>query len=416
MTPLVAFSLDPYIRDWLDLALRMLHVIAAIGWIGSSFYFMLLDQSLRPAKDQADTAAGVKGEAWEVHGGGFYHVQKYQVTPKELPEHLTWFKWEAYSTWLTGFALIVVLFWFDAGARMIDPNIADLTSAQAVGISAAMLAGAWVLYDVFCRVLWNKNTLLLGVLVGVLALAAAWGSGELFSARTAWLQTGAMLGTIMAGNVFFNIIPAHWELIRAKEQGRDPDPTPGLKAKARSVHNNYLTLPVLLTMLAGHFPFLTAHEYSWVILGMLMFLGAFIRHYYNLRHSGKNVTAIPAICAVLLISMVVLLWPGDKGTDKADAPSGKGSKTTSGPTNGNAPAGEAGKDLFSSSGCGGCHTLSAGGGTGTAGPNLDTLQPEAATVVAAVTNGKGSMPAFGSKLSDDEIETLAGFVAENAGE
>src|SRR5262249_25911233 len=214
-------GLDAYATDWLDLLLRWLHVIAAIAWIGSSFYFVLLDQSLRFPKDVADREAGVGGELWEVHGGGFYHVQKYRVAPPELPDHLAWFKWEAYTTWLSGFGLMVVLYYLNAHTYLIDPAVAALSTWQAVAISVGVPLGGGVVYDVLCRMLGGRE-LLLGVCIVGLTALAAWGSGRLFAPRAAYLQVGAMLGTMMAGNVLFNIIPAHWELIRAKEAGREP--------------------------------------------------------------------------------------------------------------------------------------------------------------------------------------------------
>ena len=241
-----------YLKDLADLVLRLLHVVAGIAWIGASFYFIRLDLGLRPPEDAADAERGVAGEYWGVHGGGFYHSQKYKVAPPALPEHLHWFKWEAYTTWLSGFALLVVLYWLDADTRLVDPAVADLSTWQAVAISAAGLALAWLAYDAACRVLRDDRAV--AVAVAVLVTLSAFAAGELFAARAAFLQVGAMLGTIMAANVFFVIIPAHWELVRAKQQGREPDPAPGLRAKQRSVHNNYLTLPVVFTMLAGHFP------------------------------------------------------------------------------------------------------------------------------------------------------------------
>ncbi|MGZ8687996.1 MAG: urate hydroxylase PuuD, partial [Gaiellaceae bacterium] len=273
--------LDPYVTDWLNLLFRWLHVIAAMAWIGASFYFVLLDQSLEPPKKTDDIRDGVGGELWEVHGGGFYHVKKYKIAPPVLPEHLAWFKWEAYTTWLSGFALMVVLYYVNASAYLIDPEVADLTSWQAVGISLVLLVAGWVVYDVLCRGLIGHDGVLWLLIVALSALAS-WGCTQLFQPRAAFLQVGAMLGTIMAGNVFFNIIPAHRELIRAKRDGREPDPTPGIVAKQRSVHNNYLTLPVLFTMIAGHFAFTYGAGRAWVVLLVIMLLGAWARLFYNL--------------------------------------------------------------------------------------------------------------------------------------
>src|SRR5947207_1359880 len=239
------------------------------------------DRRRRPKRPE-DCEAGVGGELWQVHGGGFYHVQKYRVAPGELPEHLAWFKWEAYTTWLSGFGLLVVLYYLDAHSTLIDPTIADLTSGEAITISVGLLVLAWVVYDLLCRAFGSRELLLAGCLI-VLTALAAWGTSELFAPRAAALQVGAMLGTIMAANVLFSIIPAHWELIRAKEAGREPDPAPALAAKQRSVHNNYLTLPVLLTMLAGHFSFVYTTGHAWLVLVALMLLGGGIRLFFNLR-------------------------------------------------------------------------------------------------------------------------------------
>jgi uncharacterized membrane protein len=300
--------LDPYLTDWLNLLLRWLHVIASIAWIGASFYFVLLDNALRPPKRLED--AGVGGELWEVHGGGFYHVQKYRVAPPELPDQLAWFKWEAYTTWLSGFGLMVLLYYFEARTYLIDPTVADLSTWQAVGISVGLLAAAWLVYDVLCRISAGREVLLWIAITGLVALAT-WGSTELFAPRAAFLQVGAMLGTVMAGNVLFNIIPAHWELIRAKEAGREPDPTPGIVAKQRSVHNNYFTLPVLLTMLGGHFAFLYGSDHTWLVLLVLMAVAAWARLFFNLRHAGRTIWAIPAIGAIVLLVLALAIRPQD---------------------------------------------------------------------------------------------------------
>ena len=391
-------AIDPYLRDWLALLIRWLHVIAAVSWIGASFYFVHLDQSLRFPKDVADREAGVGGELWEVHGGGFYHVQKYRVAPHELPDHLAWFKWEAYTTWLSGFALLVLLYWLDARAYLIDPSVADIGPWTAVGISAGLLVVAWLVYDVLCRILGRHELVLaLAILAGT--ALAAWGTGQLFSPRAAWLQTGAMLGTVMAANVLFVIIPAHWELVRAKEAGRDPDPAPGIEAKRRSVHNNYLTLPVLVTMLAGHFTFLTGRAHAWLILLVLMLVGAWVRHFYNLRHAGRtHWWMLGAAGAAVAILAVVLI------------PSGNG---------GAAPVTPAliaqGKTVFATAGCTGCHTLKDAGATATVGPNLDDARPSASLVIDRVTSGQGGMPPFSGKLSSAQIQAVAAYVSTTAG-
>ena len=309
-------ALDPYATEWLNLLTRWLHVVAAIAWVGSSFYFIALDNHLRPPADKDDADAGVGGESWEVHGGGFYQVQKYTVAPKTLPETLYWFKWEAYTTWLSGFALLIVLYYLNADQYLIDPSVADLTSGEAVAISIGLLAAAWLVYDGLCRVLGARPLVLAGTLL-VLITLAAWGISHLFSGRAMYIQIGAMLGTMMAGNVLFVIIPAHWELVRAKQAGREPDPRANERGKLRSVHNNYLTLPVVFTMISGHFPSTYGHSYSWLILVVLLVIGAWVRHFFNLRHTGRNVWAIPVTAAVAIAVLAVVIRPKEESASGA---------------------------------------------------------------------------------------------------
>jgi uncharacterized membrane protein len=308
--------LDPYLTDVLDACLRFLHVISAIAWIGASLYFVRLDLGLRPPRAEADARRGVAGEFWGVHGGGLYHSQKYRLAPAEMPAPLHWFKWEAYTTWLSGFALLVVLYYLDADLRLIDPAVADLDASEATVISICGLGLAWVAYDVLCTNVGARSQRALAV-AGVVALAlAAWISSELFAARAAFIQVGAMLGTIMAANVLFVIIPAHRKLVRAMEKGLEPDPAPLLEAKERSVHNNYLTLPVLFTMLAGHAAFTFGHEHAWLALVLISVLLAGIRHFFNLWHTGRRVWWIPAAAAVAVVALA--LWLEPEGTPTPD--------------------------------------------------------------------------------------------------
>ena len=306
MAQLLAF--DPYATDWLNLLFRWLHVIAGIVWIGSSFYFIALDNHLRPPKDSREADEGIGGEAWEIHGGGFYNIKKYLVAPRVLPETLHWFKWEAYTTWLSGFALMIVLYYLNADTYLIDKTVADLTTGEAIAISVGLLAAGWVTYDLLCRFLGSRPLVLAAILLGLITFAA-WGVGQLFSGRATYLQIGAMLGTMMVGNVFFVIIPAHWELVRAKEAGREPDPAANARAKLRSVHNNYLTLPVVFTMLSNHFPFTYGHSYAWLILVTLLVIGAWVRHFFNLRHLGRTVWAIPVSAAIAIAVLAILIRP-----------------------------------------------------------------------------------------------------------
>jgi uncharacterized membrane protein len=295
-----------YLSELADLCLRLLHVVAGIAWIGASFYFIRLDLGLRPP---AEPKEGVGGEYWGVHGGGFYHSQKYKVAPPTLPEHLHWFKWEAYTTWLSGFSLLVVLYWLDADTRLIDPSVADLSEWQAVALSAGGLVLAWLVYDLACRTLIEDR--LVWIAVTALVVVSAFAAGQLFAARASYLQVGAMLGTIMAANVFLVIIPAHWELVRAKQQGREPNALPGLRAKQRSVHNNYLTLPVVFTMLAGHFPLAFGADHAWLVLLAIFAIVVAIRHFFNLWHVGRRAWWILGAAGVAAVALAIVLAPED---------------------------------------------------------------------------------------------------------
>jgi len=310
--------MDPYLRDVLDLCIRMLHVIAGIAWIGASFYFVRLDLALRPPKRREDAEAGVAGEFWGVHGGGLYHSQKYRLAPAEMPEPLHWFKWEAYTTWLSGFGLMVLLYYFDADLRLVDPQVAGLEVWQAIALSLAGIALAWFVYDLLCRTVGERSQTALVVGGVVLVALAAWGAGELFSARAAYLQVGVMLGTIMAANVFFVIIPAHRKLVAAMQEKRDPDPAALLRAKNRSVHNNYLTLPVLFTMIAGHFAFTFGADEAWLVFVAIAVLTALIRVFFNQWHAGRRAWWIPAVAVVGLVALAIWLEPDSSAPAQAE--------------------------------------------------------------------------------------------------
>jgi uncharacterized membrane protein len=310
--------LDPYVWEWGDLLFRFLHVVAAIAWIGGSFYYIALDYHLRPPANPEDAERGVGGEAWEIHGGGFYRVEKFTVAPKTLPSPLHWFKWEAYTTWLSGFALFVVFYYVHASTYLVDPSVADIPTWAAILISIGGLVVAWLVYDGLCRVLGEREWLLAAAVFAFVCLSA-WAACSLFSGRAAYVQVGAMLGTIMAANVFLVIIPAHWELIRAKEAGREPDPKWNFRGKQRSVHNNYLTLPVVFAMLSNHFPFTYGHSHAWLILVALMAIGAWIRHFFNLHHQGRDHWWILVTAGAALVVVAVLIRPRDNVSQGATA-------------------------------------------------------------------------------------------------
>jgi uncharacterized membrane protein len=299
-------ALGDYWWQWGNLLFRWLHVIAAMAWIGASFYFIALDNHLEPPRDPRDSERGVAGEAWEVHGGGFYRVEKFRVAPSRLPERLHWFKWEAYTTWLSGFALIVVVYYAHASTYLVDRSVADLRPWEAIAISVAGLAVAWLVYDGLCRA-FATDEAVLAFLVFLFVCASAYASWRLFAPRAAFLQVGAMIGTMMVGNVFFVIIPAHWKLVRAKEAAREPDPVWNARGKTRSVHNNYLTLPVVFAMLSNHFPFTYGNANGWIVLVALMAIGALTRHYFNLRLRGLNVWPILAVAAAGIVTIAIVI-------------------------------------------------------------------------------------------------------------
>jgi len=276
-------------QDWLSLFLRWAHILAGIGWIGSSFYFMWLDSSLKRA---ANMPEGVKGESWSVHGGGFYHVQKYAVAPASMPDDLHWFKWESYLTWLTGFGLLSVTYYWSASSYLIDRSVADLAPWQAIAVSVAGLALGWVFYDLLCKSPLKARPAVMFAVLFAAIVAAAWGFGHLLSGRATFVQVGAMIATIMTGNVFLVIIPNQKVVVADLKAGRTPDPRFGEIAKLRSTHNNYLTLPVVFMMISNHYPMTFGHEWNWGIVALVLALGAIVRDWFNRFEAGVTGPAV----------------------------------------------------------------------------------------------------------------------------
>ena len=291
--------------DWISLLLRWTHVIVGIAWIGSSFFFVWLDLSLR--KREGGDAA-VQGEAWMVHGGGFYFTEKYLVAPERMPADLHWFKYEAYFTWITGFLLLAVIYYWGAESFLIDPDVMELTQWQAIGISAGLLAAGWIAYDLICRSPIGRNTALLAIAVFVLTVGSAWIFQQLFSGRGAYVHAGAAIGTMMAANVFFIIIPNQKKTVAALMAGEPPDPAWGLQAKQRSTHNNYLTLPVLLMMVSSHYPMTYGHEQAWVIFAGVVILGGVIRDFFNTHNAGGSGMAIYWQWPFAALLVLGLIW------------------------------------------------------------------------------------------------------------
>jgi uncharacterized membrane protein len=303
--------MDVYLFDWLNLLLRWAHVLTAIAWIGASFYFVGLDNSLTPPQDEKDATKGVGGEQWAVHGGGFYHHQKYPVSPARLPEHLHWSMWEAYSTWLTGFALFTVLYLCNAGTFLIDKSLFDWSPAAAIGTALGFLMAFWVVYDGICRVFGGRRNgdAIVGALVFVFIVFASWLSCQLFAGRAAFLLTGAMIATTMSGNVLFWIIPGQRTVVAALRAGQPVDPVHGKRGKQRSVHNTYFTLPVLFAMLSNHYGFLYSGPHNWLVLVFMMLAGALIRQSFVLRHkalaTGQPVPWVYAMVGAAILLVVV---------------------------------------------------------------------------------------------------------------
>ena len=295
-----------FFADWLNLIFRWAHMIAGIGWIGTSFYFIALDFSLRKRERMNP---GVAGTAWEVHGGGFYHVEKYVSAPAELPPDLLWYKWEAYATWLTGFLLLVVQFYWHADIYLIDPTRLPLAWYDAVAISVGGLVGGWVVYDALCRSALARRPVALAVAVFLLIVAAAWGFTHAFSGRGALIHVGAFIGTLMAANVFLVIIPNQRLIADDLIAGRTPDPALGLAGKNRSLHNTYLTLPVILFMVSNHYPMLTDHPHAWILVALVVVAGACARHFL-IRHDigdplSRYAWTLPFIVGALLVAVVM---------------------------------------------------------------------------------------------------------------
>jgi len=312
--------MDPYLNEWLNLIIRFAHMVTGIAWIGASFYFVWLDNHLqKPPQWKEDK--GVSGDLWAIHGGGFYEVAKYKLAPPAMPSTLHWFKWEAYTTWITGFLLLSLMFYVGAESYLIDKRVADLTQWQAIAIGLGSIVVGVGSYELLVRTKLKGHGLILGIILMVLITALSYGLTQVFSARGAYMHIGAIIGTIMAGNVFFGIMPSQRALVKAVEDGTAPDPKYGLNAKLRSTHNTYTTLPVLFIMISNHYPMTYNHEYNWLVLMALIVITAVVRQFFVLRHFGKQKPALLVGAILATIALAIVISPKAVKVDESVAAS-----------------------------------------------------------------------------------------------
>ena len=310
--------MDIAVMDWAAMLFRWLHITTGIAWIGSSFFFVFLDLSLRK---HSGLSKGVSGDSWMVHGGGFYHSQKYMVAPEHMPEELHWFKYEAYFTWISGIGLMGIMYYWGAESFLIDSDKIAFEPWQAIAASLMFLAFGWIFYDLICKSPLGDKTSTLAVCVFLLIVAFSWGLLEVFSGRAAFLHVGAIVGSMMVGNVFFVIIPNQKRVVADLKAGKDTDPALGLQAKQRSTHNNYLTLPVLLMMISNHYPVLFGQAHSWVIIALILIIGGVARHYFNTSHAGGTGRAVqwqwPVAAAFMVVLVLVASYqPASEGSEE----------------------------------------------------------------------------------------------------
>ncbi|MEZ4459079.1 MAG: urate hydroxylase PuuD [bacterium] len=304
----------PHIIEWLNLTFRWLHVIVGVAWIGASFYFVWLENNLERLK--AELPEDIAGDLWAIHGGGFYYLRKFKVAPKELPKHLHWFKWEAYMTWVTGICLLIIVYYMNASTYMVDTNVANISPATSIGIGVGALVVGWGFYDILCRTPLLKKPAIFLVVMFAFLTACAYGLQQYLSPRAAYIHIGAMIGTMMAGNVFFVIIPGQKKLVAAAEAGREPDPWDGIYGGLRSRHNNYFTLPVLFIMTSNHFPMTYGNEWGWAILAALSAVGVAVRHHFNVRHRTNSAFWVMPVGVLVVAGLAWFTAPAGTGGEQ----------------------------------------------------------------------------------------------------
>jgi uncharacterized membrane protein len=309
--------MEAYFLEWLNMFFRWFHVIAGIAWIGASFYFVWLDNSLEnPPQWKKDK--GIGGDLWAIHGGGFYEVAKYKLGPEKMPENLHWFKWEAYTTWLTGMVLLWIVYYIGAESFLIDSSRMDFSQGQAIAAGMAFIIAGVAVYEAMVRSPLRHNSKIFGLILFAFLIFMSWFSFQIFSARGAYIHVGAVLGTIMAGNVFLGIMPAQRALVEAVQRGESPDPKYGAFAKLRSTHNNYFTLPIIFIMISNHYPMTYGHEQGWLVLVAIGFISAYARHFFNLKNQGVSKPSILVISAIMLAALAATMVPAKIEAQKGE--------------------------------------------------------------------------------------------------
>ena len=399
--------MESVLTEWLSLILRWLHVIAGIGWIGSSFYFIHLDLSL---KQRAGLPQGVQGDTWQVHGGGFYHMVKYLVAPARMPDELTWFKWEAYATWLSGFALLVIVYYLGAELYLIDKSVLELLAPAAAAIAFGSLLLAWLLYEAACRSPLAEHDVTLALIGYAFLVGLTYGFTHVFSGRGAFTQIGALIGTIMVANVFVVVIPNQKKTVAALLKGQAPDPAWGEAAKQRSVHNNYLTLPVVFLMISNHYPLVFATRFNWIIVAIVLAIGPVIRHFFNARHEGKK--SPWWTWGVAAGGMLAVAWLSGAGPRET-------TQTHAGDTQGQTADAAAAHDIVLSR-CSMCHMhepVWPGIHAAPKGIRLDapdTIQRHAHLIDINAARSRAMPPGNITEMTDQERSLLAAWIAAGA--
>jgi len=398
--------MDPYINEWLNLVIRFAHLITGIAWIGASFYFVWLDNHLEtPSPEKA--VKGIGGDLWAIHGGGFYEVAKYKLAPPKMPSTLHWFKWEAYTTWITGFLLLTLMFYVGAETYLIDKRVADLTQFQAILYGIGSIVVGVGIYEALVRTKLRNHGIILGLILLIVATALSYSLAQIFSARGAYMHMGAIIGTIMAGNVFFGIMPSQRALVKAVEEGTAPDPAYGLNAKVRSTHNTYTTLPILFIMISNHYPMTFNHSANWLVLMAIILITAAVRQYFVLRHFGKQK---PLILVASIIATIVLAYA--IAPRSADSSNGVSTEKNLNVTN-------AQVTKIIEQRCGTCHSEKPSDTVFTIAPagivfsDIETIKQWASRIKARVIDAK-DMPFMNkTAMTDQERNQLANWLNKN---